>query len=427
MISRLAAFVILLLLALIVQMYPYGIETGGAPTVVALGFVILAGYLLGELLQPLRLPRISGYLFAGMLFGPYIGGILTQQTVKDLTLIDTIALSLIALSAGGELQMDFLKKGWKAIVSITLAQSVGVLVFSTAFFYFVAQALPFWTGFTMVQTISAALVFGVIAIAQSPSTTIAIINETQASGIATNTTLGVAVIKDVFVITLFTVALTVIEMLEQGIGAVQISHFLQLAGEIVFSIVAGIFMGVGISLYLRFINMNQVLFILAFSYLVSVGSKTLHLDPILVCVFAGMWVTNASKQGEELIKTIEKGSLIVYVIFFCVAGAMLNLSALEEMKWIALTLVGARMLFLWATTWAGVKLSRIPIPTVHSYWMAFLPQAGVSLGLLAILNKKGFEWAPVIYTLVLACIALNQILGPITMKYALQKTGETKE
>jgi Kef-type K+ transport system membrane component KefB len=215
--------------------------------------------------------------------------------------------------------------------------------------------------------------------------------------------------------------------LEQGVKHIEWRQFMALGGEIVFSILAGIIAGIGISLYLKYINLNRLLFVLAFSYLISVGSKTLHLDPILVCVFAGSWVTNASKRGKELIEMIEKGSLIIYVIFFFVAGASLNLVALRDMKWIALALVAIRNFYLAITTWAGVKVSKVPIPSPWTYWMAFIPQAGVSLGLLAILMRKGFEWAPILYTLTLACVALNQIIGPITLKYALQKTGETRE
>jgi Kef-type K+ transport system membrane component KefB len=426
MLIRLCAFFIMLALAWITQFYPYG-SNSASRTVIALGFVILAGYLLGEILVKIRLPRVSGYLFAGMLFGPYIGGILTIQTVHDLALIDTIALSLIALSAGGELHLSSLKKGWKGILGIMFAQVVGILPMAGLFFYFMATTFHFMGDIPQTSLISAAMVFGVIAISQSPSITIAIITETRSSGFATDTVLSVSVIIDVLVISLFTIVMTLIGLLEQGQSDIEWGVYLALGAELVFSILAGILAGIGISIYLKYVNANRVLFVLAFSYLVSVTCKPLHLDPILVCVFAGTWVTNASKKGHELIEMIEKGSLIIYVIFFCVAGAALNLTALVEMKWIALALVVARMAFLAITTWSGVKISGIPIPTTGSFWMAFMPQAGVSLGLIAILNKKGFAWAPTMYTLMLACIALNQIIGPITLKYALQKTGETQE
>ena len=91
---------------------------------------------------------------------------------------------------------------------------------------------------------------------------------------------------------------------------------------------------------------------------------------------------------------------------------------------LALLIVGFRMIFVVISTWLGVYLSRIAIPSPQTFWMMFLPQAGVSLGLVVILQKEGFSWVPQLKSLIVACIAINQILGPILMKYALVQTGE---
>ncbi|MDX9754993.1 MAG: cation:proton antiporter [bacterium] len=423
---RIGAFLILLVLTGIVQLYPFSSQTGASETVWALGFVLLAGFLLGELVIHLRLPRVSGYLFAGILFGPYIGGILEQDAVEDLVLINGIALSLIALSAGGELHLAALKKGWRQIAAIVGFQFLGIFLLAGSFFYLAVVYFPFWQGFTAMDRLCVALVFGVIAVGQSPALTIAIITETRASGPITDLTLGVAIIKDVCVITLFTIVMTAVGILQGGMEAFRWSQFGALGRELFFSMLAGAGLGVGISQFLRWFNQNRIFFLLAVSYLVSVGCKTFHLDLILVCVFAGAWVTNASKRGEELIAMIEEGALLIYVIFFCVAGASLNLQAVLDMKWIALLLVGMRMLFVATATTGGVFFARIPVPSVSTYWMAFLPQAGVSLGLISIVSREPYDWVPILYTLVVACIALNQIIGPIAMKYALSKTGETR-
>ncbi|MBN2328822.1 MAG: cation:proton antiporter [Candidatus Omnitrophica bacterium] len=423
--DRLSALFIVFALVLIVRLYPYGelSEVQGAKAF-SLGFVVLTGYLLGEILAPIRLPRITGYLLAGMLIGPYALKIVSKESVKDFLLIDQIALTLIALTAGGELRLANLKRCWKGIISITLNQTVWVFLWGTFTTYILVSYAPIFAPLSTQAKWGISLVIGVIAIAQSPSTTIAIITETRASGLSSDLALGVAVVKDVIVITLFTCVLMALGMMDQGLEALEWEKLLRLGEELLLSIGVGVLAGIALSFYLAKVKVDPILFLLAFCYLVSAGSQSFHLDALLVCVTAGVWVTNASSQGRELIKTIEESSLIIYVIFFCVAGASLNLNALADMWILALLLVVLRMASLAFSTWIGAYLSGISLKSLKTYWMVFLPQAGVSLGLAALLNREGLSWAPAVKTLVVACIAVNQIIGPILMKYALIKSGD---
>jgi len=425
MINRLSALFLIVALVMIVRLYPFGELPGlqGA-NAFSLGFVILTGYLLGEILSSIKLPKITGYLIGGMFIGPYLAGLITHDSVADFQLIDQIALTLIALTAGGELRLEALKKCWRGIISITISQTIWLFALGTLSTWALINFTPWFGSYSTIAQWSVALIIGVIAIAQSPSTTIAIITETKSAGMCTDLALGVAVVKDVIVIVMYTCVLMTVGVMDQGMDALEWIKLFALAKEIVFSILFGILAGVFISYYLSRIRLDAILFLLAFCYLISIGAKSIHLDPLLVCVAAGIWVTNASSQGAELIETIEEGSLIIYVIFFCVAGASLNLGALAKMWPLALLLVGFRMIMVAFSTWFASRFSKLAIPSPRSYWMVFLPQAGVSLGLVALLRQDEFIWASDLKTLVIACIAINQILGPILMKYALVKSGE---
>ncbi|MEW6234689.1 MAG: cation:proton antiporter [Candidatus Omnitrophota bacterium] len=423
--SRSIAFFIMAALILIVRQYPFPLgESGIGGMAVALGGVILAAYLAGEILSRLRLPRISGYLFTGMALGPYIGGFLTNDMIRDFSLIDQIALALIALSAGGELRFASIRQRWRGIAYITLAQTISLFLAGAAVFFVIIHWLPFLSSLSFRGRLAASAIFGVISVAQSPSSTIAVITETRSSGKATEAILGVAVVKDVLVIVLFTALIPLVKISEQG-GSFEWGFLGELAEELVFSCGAGLLAGWMISQYLKMIRIDAILFVLAFCYLVSEGSKTLHLDTLIICIIAGFWVTNASKQGKDLIETIENSSLIVYVIFFCIAGASLNLAALA-LAWAAtIVLVLARMLAMAGSTWIGIRLSRDIYPSASSLWTAFLAQAGVSLGLVTILQREGISWGADLKTIVVTVIAVNQIVGPIALKFALQRSGET--
>ena len=125
----------------------------------ALGFVVLASYTVGALVGQIRLPHITGYQLAGQIFGPSVAqalgflnlpppfddGILNREVISQLSLIDTLAVALIALTAGGELKIEILKKGFRAISSILGAQFFFVMGACILFFAIVSGWLPTFT------------------------------------------------------------------------------------------------------------------------------------------------------------------------------------------------------------------------------------------------------------------------------------------
>ncbi len=209
-------------------------------------------------------------------------------------------------------------------------------------------------------------------------------------------------------------------------GGFQFGFLGKISEEIFLSFGAGIVAGILVSLYLKYIQTDPVLFILAFSYLISEAAKNFHLDTLIICITAGFWVTNASNRGKALIEMIEKIALLIYVVFFCLTGASLNLAALSSALFITIFLVAARMVFLYLSTSIGLRVSGESIRSPNTLWMAFLPQAGVSLGLITILQLENIQWGENLKTIVVAVIAVNQIIGPITLKYALQQSEDIK-
>lgn len=64
----------------------------------------------GAVAQRLKLPRITGFLVAGVAAGPYALKLLTDASLQKLWIVDQACLSLIALAAGAELQWEQLEK-----------------------------------------------------------------------------------------------------------------------------------------------------------------------------------------------------------------------------------------------------------------------------------------------------------------------------
>ena len=408
-------------------------------TTFSLGFILLAAYITAQILRIAGLPLISGYIFVGILAGPYMTGFLSHDMVTRFRLVDDLALSFIALTAGGTLHLQFLRKRGKAIAINILLLTLVVFVVVFFSFFFMVRRLNLMPNLTDPQIMVLACLLGVIAVARSPSSAIAIINECRASGMFTTTVLGVTVAMDVLIIVFFTLAMTVSEIIMGAGTAVDFRLITGLTLAVAGSMVLGIVLGKGISLYIGKVGHDLSLFLLFFAFSVFKAclwfnqfmeahfAVSLHLEPLLICISAGFTVQNFSKYGYIFMEAMERFALPIFVLFFSIAGASLNLDALL-MTWpLAAFLVVIRTLGIFGSTWVAGILNRDSSQHRRIAWMAYITQAGVAIGLAQLAQRRFPELGVYLTTLVLAVITINQVVGPITFKIALKKAGEVEQ
>lgn len=397
----------------------------------ALGFVLVVSFIAGRLVSRVNLPSITGYLLVGILFGPHImphffAGltVLGPETVQSLQLLDGAALGLIALTAGGELKMSIVRQRLRSITWIIGAHLV-IVITAVALVMFVAlsvfDAVP--DGSTSVL-VACAVMLGVTAVAKSPATTIAIIQEFQPKGPLTEVVIAVTVAKDVVVVTVFTIALaaavTVVDPGRSGFGQMALS----LAWEVFGSLGLGVLAGVILAQYASRVGKEMPLLVLGVAFLSGALMEAYHLSGLLVCMVAGFWVENFSDRGEDLIHAVEKHSLPLYIIFFTIAGAALDLEALASAWPLALALVLARTFFTFLATYVAVRIAG-ESPVVGRYgWTGFIGQAGLTLGFASVIASRFPNMGELLSTVIIAGVALNQIAGPVLFRWGLKAAGE---
>jgi Kef-type K+ transport system membrane component KefB len=408
-----------------------------ARSTMAFGFLLLAAYLIGDVLSRLNLPKITGYILAGILFGPYLLNTISASTVGELRLIDDLALTFIALAAGGEMRVNELRQRVSSITLTVLLQAIVVFLGVAAFVTSLRPLMPFLEGRSFAHLLAAAALLGIFALARSPSSAIAIISECKARGPFTEMVLGVTVVMDVLVIILFAAIVSISQTVISPGGQMDFRILTMIAIALAASIFAGIVLGWIISLYMRTVKAELLVFILAVAFMVTLLSRnfamlledaygvSLHLEPMLICVTAGFWVRNFSREGNLFMENIDRSSLPIYVIFFSLTGAALDLDALSQTWLLALLLVAARCVLIWLGAYLGGLASGDPPDFRRMSGLGFVTQAGVSLGLAGIVVRRFPEWGADLATLFVAIIALNQIIGPITFKYALNAVSET--
>jgi NhaP-type Na+/H+ or K+/H+ antiporter len=153
---------------------------GQAGLIGAIGFLLLAGALMSELVEVLGVPHLTGYLFAGILAGPHVLALIDHDSVQRLGAVNKLAIALIALAGGAELRLDGLRQGLKSLAMSTVLQTfIGIVVMGAVFF---AVRPAFVAGMPTMGVLGVSIIWGVMAITRSPSALLAVLSQTRANG-----------------------------------------------------------------------------------------------------------------------------------------------------------------------------------------------------------------------------------------------------
>lgn len=423
--SRITGLIALIILMLAVHLAPFDIGSGSYPLSLSFGFLLLAAYVLGKVANFFKLPGITGYLIAGFLFGPSLLNFIDAGAIDSLGVINSFALTIIALTAGGEVDLKSVWQqrksyGW-ILGGLCLVCFAGVMAAMTLFLrYGGGEVFP--TEMNTVLVVAALM--AVIAMASSPSATVAVIVESGARGKLSSLVLGITILKDFIVVVAFALAVAA--------GSASLGHGTGgpagLAGQIAWEIFGSLGMGLLIAgviiTYMKYVDREIPLFIIAMGFVSYEMSHLLHLHALLVCMAAGIFVRNLGNKAEKLIEEIEKASLPVYVVFFAIAGAGLHLEFLLKniglIGVLAIVRVGAIVL----GTTLGASLAGEDKKIRNHFWMGMLSQAGVALGMVVVVSQTFPEWGPRFKDIMIGSIALFELAGPVIFKYSLVRTGE---
>ncbi len=395
----------------------------GSGTTLAFGYVLLTAFFAGRIFKQIRLPKLTGYIAAGIVIGPSVFGLLSHEMVENLKIVNGVAIALIALTAGNELDFRSFRPLLRSIRWITLIAVVGTSVLLGIAVFALKGLLPFMADMPLSHAIAVSMVLGVTMAAQSPAVVVALRDEMEADGPVSRTVLGVVVIADLVVILLFALASSVAKS-TFGAPGDALDTITRLAWEILGSLGAGVAIGVLLAIYLRKVSSGAALFVVTTTFVMAEVGTRLHFDPLLIALAAGVFIRNLTSTGDKLHHEIEASSLPVYVVFFAVAGANIHLSVLAVVGIPAAIFVLVRGAGLLAGTKIGARIAHAPPEVTRYAGMGLLPQAGLALALALLFAKTFPEFGDDAAALTLGVVALNEIFAPAIYRYALVKSGE---
>lgn len=390
-----------------------------------IGYLLLAGTILANLIEPIRLPHLTAYIAVGVVGGPHVLGIADLDTVERLLPVNTLAISLIALAGGLELEAKALVQLLRSLFWSNVVQTVVVGLASALAFMALAQYVPFAAFLPFEARLATAAIWGLLATSRSPSATLAVLAQTHARGPLARWTLAFVMSSDVLVVVLFAFLLVAVRpYLSEGDASASVRLRI-LVHELVGSVALGTCLGLILIAYVRLVGRQLLLVLLFLGFVVTDGLKYVQFDPLLAFLTTGFVVRNLSNQGEKLLHAVSRMSGVVFVVFFATAGAHLDLPLLAQLWPIALLFFLVRLL---ATVLASKLTNRLAHDdtAVRGYgWAPLISQAGLTLALSHTIEREFPSLAVGMRALVIATVAINEILGPVLFKFALERCKET--
>ena len=416
--------ILVLLLAAMRLILPLGAEGQGSEALLSFGFLILAAYTVGEVAAAVRLPKIVGYLVGGLLLGPHVLGAISANGTEQLTPVSQLAVALIAFLAGAELRWGEVRDRGVTLLKMMSTELVVTFVALVGLLYGLRGLIPPLAGAPPVEALAFALLFASIAVVHSPAVTMALLTETRAHGPVARTTLGVVLLADVAVVLLFSATLAIVQGFAPPEGGSAVVGVGMVLWEIGGALVVGALLGGAVALYLRYVGRELILFAVLLAFFGLEIARLAHVEVLLTLLTAGFVAENTSSRGDELRHAMERSAAPIFVVFFALSGAKIDIAAVAPLLPLVIPIALVRGSAIWMGTRLGAAWAGVAGPERKLAWMGLVSQAGVAIGLSAILADAYPGRGAYLQGLLLALIAVNETVGPVLFRRALSKGGE---
>ena len=409
-------------------------------TLLSIAVAMFAGLMMSRVVKPLKLPAVTGYLIAGLLIGPFVLGALgmdglgftSLKKVEGLKIISEVALGFIAFDIGNEFRLSQLKAIGKKATVIAVIQALSATVLVDVSILILHLLMPDKI------TVPVALTLGAVATATAPAATLMVVNQYKAKGPLVDILLPIVALDDAVGLIVFAVSFGIAKSLSSGVAISIISVLINPMLEVVGSFALGTILGLIYTFVEKFFHSRSKRLSVAITFVIlAVALSKLEMrfpgseleigfSPLLVCMMLATIFCNICPSSEELMAKTERWTAPLFILFFVLSGAELDLSVFKSG---AVVLVGVvYIIFRSAGKILGATFSSKLMkcePTVQKYLgITLLPQAGVALGMsIQVAAELGQEGA-IIRSIILFSVLIYELVGPLLTKIALTKAGE---
>lgn len=390
------------------------------------GIIILAGYLGKKLSNLIKLPGVTGYLIVGVLLGCSLLNLLKPEFLEATGFFTDMTLGIVGFIIGSQLAFRTFRQIGRRIFTMLFAESLGAFV------------LVFLTILLFTRRMELALLIAAIAPATAPAGTVAVLQEFRAKGILTNTLLAIVGLDDGVCIMLYVFASAIAKVVILSSETISILHVVLVPlYRIMLSIIIGGAGGLILSAILRKIHTREetMVLIFGFIFLFTGISNLLNISLILANMAMGVAIANFSPVSTRRVsRIVDDTTPLIYIVFFVLAGAHLNVRLLPAMGVIGLLYIIARSVGKIGGATLGALISKAPRVLRKYLGLGLFSQAGVAIGLSLLvvrefsgLGAQGSEVASLIVATIAATTVIFEITGPIGARFAIIRAGEARK
>lgn len=378
-----------------------------------LAIILFAGFIVTRFTNKLNLPKVSGYILAGIFIGPSCLNLVPENIFSHMEFMSDLALAFIAFGVGKFFKKEVIRKTGMRIIIITVfeALTAGLLVTLATKALFHLE----W---------NFALILGAIATATAPASTMMTINQYKAKGEFVNILLQVVALDDVVCL----LAFSVVAAVAGGNDDVHRAGVLDILLPVLFNLLAlllGFFCGYILSRLLIPARSKDNRLILAVAMLLGISAicTSLDISPLIACMVFGASYINLTRD-KKLYRQLNNFTPPIMSIFFIISGMNLDLSALATAGVVGVAYFIVRIAGKYMGCYLGCLMTKTEIQTRNYLGLALIPQAGVAIG-LAFLGRRLLPGAPgqLLMAIILSSSVLYEMAGPVCAKIALIKSG----
>ena len=403
-------------------------------TLLAIGILIASGFTLGELVEKLGLPRVTGYILAGVLLNPGVLHVVPVQFVEATEPVTNIALAILTFAVGGTLALSPLRELGKGVAFIAVGEAeLAALAVTLG----TVATLPFLIHIEnasfLITYLPLSLLLGSLASPTDPSATLAVMHQYKAKGPVSFSIMAAAALDDALGLINFSIAVMLATILTSHVSVPASSLFVPFF-SIGGAILLGITLGISFHVVSRVIHGESeglfIVLILAILTLCYGIATLLHLDQLLATMSVGVTVVNFGHERDRIFRLIETyAGPLVFVLFFTISGMHLDFQILLRFLPVVLLFVIFRSVGKLGGAYIGARLARAQPPVRRYTGWGLIPQGGIVIG-LALVMKQNLALASisdVLLNVVIGATVIHELIGPLTTKIALHKAGELHE
>jgi Kef-type K+ transport system membrane component KefB len=386
-----------------------------------LSLIILAGFLAAKLFRTAKIPAITAYILVGVVIGPSGLEVVPEGILAASGFISDVVLGLIAFGIGKSFHFRTLGRTGRIIVRISAMEAMGAMLMVTAAFT-VLLNIP----------LHVAILFGAIASATAPAATAMVVEETKAKGPMTDTLLGVVALDDAWALMIFAVSMVAAKTIASG-GADHLDLLMETGLavlEIAFSLILGAVFAWLLHHYSsRVVDPSDLEIFTLGIILLNVGAaSSLGLSVLLACLALGVVLVNISSEGRRFFEVIEPLDTPLYLIFFVLAGALLEIGLLKDIGLLGLAYIVFRVAGKLIGAYIGASDPGGMGASMRKYiGLGLIPQAGVALGLALMALEQFPAVGETIFSTIVATTVVFELAGPIATRTALSLAHEIPE